>query len=50
MEVDYVTVAAESDLDAAKALMQEHGVDHLVVIGARGDLLGIVDASDLVDT
>lgn len=49
MDAEYVTIAAESDLAAAKALMEEHGVDRLVVIGARGDLLGIVDANDLRD-
>ena len=47
MEHDYVTVAAESDLDAALAMMTEHGVDHVIVVGVDGELVGILDAHDL---
>jgi len=45
---DVVTVSPETEVDAAVKLLAEHDVSALPVIGADGELVGIISEADLI--
>lgn len=47
MHTDLVTVTPETTLVEARELVEEKGIDHLLVVDAKGKLVGIVSDRDL---
>jgi CBS domain-containing protein len=47
MSTPSIGLAAESDVDSAAIVMASEGVEHVIVVGARGELVGIVSAIDI---
>lgn len=47
MQTDLVTVAPDTSLIKARKILEENKIDHLLVVDARGKLLGVVSDRDL---
>lgn len=50
MTTAFVTVRADSSIDACLGLLQQHGRHHLPVIGPAGTFQGMVSVTDLLQT
>jgi CBS-domain-containing membrane protein len=50
MTSDLVRIMSSTPLSVAKELLEEHGIHHLPVVDATGNLVGILSQSDVLKT